>query len=414
MSLRCEIIAVGTELLALPRNETNSVFLGQRLASLGIVPMRKFVVGDRRLEIAQALEAALAADSDVICLTGGLGPTADDLTREAVADALGLELRPDQGLLRRLERLYSRFSVPMSDNNRRQALVPEGAQVLNNSNGTAPGLFLEKDRSLIFLLPGPPRELKPLFESQVLEIVSQRKPVRPRRERRLKVCGMTESAVDAAAEPIYSAYPGIETTVLASAGIIDLIFVWQGGDDADSAEAGLEEVASKVSGALGKAVYANRNITLEEAVGEQLSRLDRTLATAESCTGGWMAKLLTDVPGSSHYFRGGAVSYSNDLKTLQLGVSEITLERFGAVSPQVAEQMAQGVRQRSGADYGLSATGVAGPGGGSDDKPVGLVYLGLATPSGAESKRLQLPGDREAIRLRSARYALDWLRRTLA
>ncbi|HSR50564.1 MAG TPA: competence/damage-inducible protein A [Acidobacteriota bacterium] len=411
--LRAEIIAVGSELLEGGRLESNSAFLAGRLATVGARVRRKWVVGDSPDDIAQAVTTALEQGCDILLLSGGLGPTNDDLTREAVAQALGRPLQTVPELEDRLKKLYARFNVKMSDNNLRQAQVIAGGEAIENPKGSAPGMFLREKEALVFLLPGPPRELEPMVDNQVLPRIRQDKPGPALYRRTLKVLGLPESTVDARVEDAYRQFEDVETTILSSSGIISLHFTWTGEDHESRANQALDALLAKARQALGQSVYAEDDAEPEEILGRLLRQRGETLATAESCTGGWMGQLITAVAGSSDYYVGGYVTYSNALKVDTLGVNETTLERFGAVSRQVAEQMAAGARNRSGADYALSTTGIAGPGGGSEEKPVGLVWVGLAAPEGVESKRLQLPGDRNWIRLRSARLALDLLRRRL-
>ncbi len=407
-----EIIAVGSELLTPSRLETNSLFLTERLNSLGILVERKVVVGDREATLSESLRAALQR-SQLVLLTGGLGPTNDDLTREAVAACLGRELRQDPEILNHLERLYERFGFQMAENNRRQALVPEGAEVLPNPKGTAPGLFLREGEALVFLLPGPPRELQPMVDDQVLPRLTRYLPIRRRFVRHLRVASLAESAVDARVESLYKAQPQVETTILSSLGIIDLFFTWCGRDDEALASRHLDRLVQQVRQELGSSVFTDRQEELEVVVGRQLLERGLRLATAESCTGGLIGKLLTDVDGSSRYFLGGVVCYSNELKQNLLGVRPETLERYGAVSAETASELAQGVCRLTGSEIGLSVTGIAGPTGGSDEKPVGTVYFGLSSKGQAQVKHRRIPGDRESVRMRAARFALDWLRTEL-
>jgi len=415
MPIRAEIIAVGSELLTPWRLDTNSLFITRQLNLIGALVARKTVVGDRaedlRASIARALET-----SDVVFLTGGLGPTTDDINREVVAAVLERPLRLDEQVLEKIRRRYQRTGMTMPPNNQRQALVPSGAQVLPNPNGTAPGLMLEESGKLIFLLPGPPRELEPMVVDQVIPAIRTRLGTETTLYRQLKIAGEAESRVDFLASPIYRSYADVETTILASTGIIDLFFYWRP-LDADQPEAEghrlLDELVARVRGVLGDLVYAEAEQTLECAVGELLRQQGKTLAVAESCTGGLIMQMLTEVPGSSDYLLGGFVTYSNQAKIDWLGVKEDDLSVHGAVSPCVAEQMAAGARARSKASIGLAATGIAGPGGATTEKPVGLVYLGISDGSGTESRKLQLNGDRAVIRIRAARTALDWLRRRL-
>lgn len=410
--LRAEIIAVGTELLSFSRPETNSLFLTDQLARLGINVSRKFTVGDREQHIQQALEMALG-DSDFIFLTGGLGPTNDDRTREAVAAALGLPLREDQALLDQLTRRRERFGLPLSSNYRRQALVPEGAEALPNANGSAPGLLIRWKKAMVFLLPGPPHELKPMMINEVLPRILKDRTIALRPVELLQTAGEIESGLDESIQDVYREYSDIETTLLSSQGIIRIFFSWAGKDDSSLAKSRLSEIKKRVRERLGDSVFSDGDVSLEEATGDLLRKSGLTLAVAESCTGGLLGASLTRAPGSSDYFLGGVICYSNRLKVQLSGVDSDLLAQSGAVSEQVARQMASGVRRLLSADIGLSITGIAGPAGGTDEKPVGLIFVGLAFENSVEVRRLQLSGDRETIRARAANLAIDLLRRSL-
>ncbi len=409
--MKAEIIAVGTELLTPSRLDTNSLFITRRLNESGLRVMRKFVVGDRGEEIRRTLETALH-DSEVVIITGGLGPTHDDMTREVVSEALGRELELDSALVSGLKARFQRAGLKITENNFRQAMVPEGAEPIENPNGSAPGLFLKEGKALLFLLPGPPRELEPMMD-QVMKLVGKHKQITQAFHRRLKVASQAESVVDSAIGPIYTSYPQIETTILSSPGIIELFFYWVGEPDQKLAERQLEELQSRLVEKLGESLFTNQEESLEEVVGGILRKSGRSVATAESCTGGLMGKMLTDVPGSSDYYRGGVVCYSNNLKVDLVGVERDALERFGAVSEPVARQMAFGIRESTRADFGLSVTGIAGPDGGTPEKPVGLVFIGLSDDQDTQVRQERFPGTREAIRMRACRHALDWLRREM-
>ncbi|MEJ2078874.1 MAG: competence/damage-inducible protein A [Acidobacteriota bacterium] len=411
--MRSEIIAVGSELLVFGRTETNSLLIASRLVSLGFSVPRKFVAADSEVEILECLSLALAR-SDVVLLTGGLGPTNDDVTRESVARFLDRALVEDPEILRTLEQRARQFRFSLTPNNRRQAQVPEGATVLPNANGTAPGLCLESDGKLVFLLPGPPRELTPMLDEQVLPLIRRHFPTKPSLNRRLKVAGEAESRVDHRIGKIYQAYPEVETTILSSPGIISLYFTWKGNGDEARGHRILEELVGRIEEALGKSVYSHEEESLSEALGRLLRSRALTLAAAESCTGGMLGELITEVPGSSDYFLGSVVTYSNQAKAGLLGVNPQKIAQLGAVSGEVAEQMATGARDALGASIAVSTTGIAGPGGGTEEKPVGTVYLGLSTAKETRSKKLFLPGNREAVRLRSCNLALDWIRREIS
>ncbi len=408
--MRAEIIAVGSELLSQARLETNSVFITKKLKESGLRVMRKFVVEDREEEIRGALESAMRG-SEVVILTGGLGPTHDDITREVVSKVLGRELALDPKILEGLKSRYQRVGLKMTDNNLRQAMVPDGAESMENPDGTAPGLFLREGKTLLFLLPGPPREMEPMM-SQVMDLIGRYKELSRPYYRQLKVASETESGVDSAIGSIYTSYSSIETTILSSPGLIELMFYWMGEANQQLAEDQLGELVTRVREKIGDSIFTDREEDLEQVVGQILRQKGKTVATAESCTGGLLGKMITDVPGSSDYYRGGVVCYSNDLKADLVGVNETTLERFGAVSEQVAAQMAVGIRDSAAADVGLSVTGIAGPGGETAEKPMGLVFVGLYSDQ-VSVKKMLFGGSREAIRIRASRFALDFLRKGL-
>lgn len=411
--MHSEIIAVGSELLSFGRIDTNSVDISSRLAGIGISVRYKQVIGDRIADMSQALSLAMDR-SEIIFITGGLGPTNDDITREAVADALSRELKEDEQVVLELERLYRKWGRRMSENNRRQAMVPEGALVLPNFNGTAPGLFLHEGEKLIFVLPGPPRELNPMMKNQVIPLIKKNKRVSDRPFRLLKIASVSESALDARIEGIYKDYPDVDTTMLFSPGVISLYFTWRA-DNGDQvhAKACLDQLIGRIYAELGISVLTDREEDMQDAVGRLLNEKGLTLALAESCTGGLICKMLTDVPGSSEYFMGGVVSYSDTVKENVLGVSSSDLKEYGAVSAKVAEQMALGVREHLNADIGLSVTGIAGPGGGTDEKPVGTVFIGLSGAGTCQSWSVRALGGRGIVRQRSANQALDQLRKWL-
>ncbi|HYL47200.1 MAG TPA: competence/damage-inducible protein A [Candidatus Limnocylindrales bacterium] len=407
--MRAEIIAVGSELLTPYRLDTNSLFLTDELNRIGIRVIHKAVVGDSPEEIRSSFRHALER-AELIVACGGLGPTDDDRTRETVAELLGRRLRQDEAVLRRIQEIFRRFGRAMPEINARQALVPEGATILPNPRGTAPGLWLESNGRIVILLPGVPSELRALFEAEV----------RPRLEklgaherlftRDLRITGLPESEVETRVRPLYPLYPNIETTILAAPPAIQLHpRIWS--DDASTAEKLLEEMVERMALALGEHLYSTRGEDLEEVVARLLAENRATIAVAESCTGGLLAGRLTNVPGSSNYFLGGVVCYSNELKTSMVDVPAELIEAKGAVSTEVALAMADGIRRRTGATLGVSVTGIAGPGGGTPEKPVGLVHIGIADARGPRERPYRFPGDRERIRLYAAQAALDTVRR---
>jgi nicotinamide-nucleotide amidase len=407
--VKAEIIAVGSELLTPDRLDTNSLFLTRRLNQLGISVIRKTIVGDEPDRLRDAFRQALDR-ADLVISTGGLGPTLDDLTREAVAELLGRKLVLNQGVLQRIEARFLRLGRRMAENNRRQALVPEGAVVLENPVGTAPGLWLESNGHVLVLLPGPPPELQGIFHEHVDHRLARLGGGVRLYSRELRITGLPESEVDDRCAPIYSGYPDVQTTILAAPSEIQIhLRSWS--KDAQSAERMLEEIVERLTLALGESLFTTAGQTLEEAVAIALTSHRATLAVAESCTGGLLAERLTRVPGSSAYFLGGVVSYSNNLKTAWADVPRELIETQGAVSAAVAQALAAGVRRRTGATLGVGITGIAGPTGGSPEKPVGLVHIALADAAGGSERGAQLSGDRERIRWQASQMALDMVRR---
>jgi nicotinamide-nucleotide amidase len=409
--MKAEIIAVGSELLTPDRLDTNSLYLTRRLNQLGISVTRKTVVGDEPDRLRDAFRDALGR-AELVISTGGLGPTLDDLTREAVSDLLGRKLQMNEGVLRRIEGRFRRLGRTMAENNKRQALVPEGAEILENSVGTAPGLWLEPDGRLLALLPGPPAELQAIFSQHVEPRLARLGGGRRLYARELRIAGLPESEVDQRAAPVYSAYADVETTILAAPGEIQIhLRAWSG--DAAATERTLKEMVERLTLALGESVFTSSGESLEQVVGRELTRNHATIAAAESCTGGLLAERLTRVPGSSAYFRGGVVCYSNDLKTAWADVPPELIESQGAVSSAVAQALASGIRRRTGATLGVGITGIAGPAGGSPEKPVGLVHIALADATSTSERAVQLTGDRERIRWQASQLALDLTRRYL-
>jgi nicotinamide-nucleotide amidase len=397
--------------LAPDRTDTNSLWLTEQLNSIGIEVKLKTIVGDDDSRLEETIRDAIKR-SRVVITTGGLGPTEDDITRKVAARALGRRLFLEETLLEEIRKRFKSFGLTMPERNSRQAMVIDGAEVLDNPHGTAPGLFLDHDHTLIALLPGPPREMRPMFENHVQpRLVSKTGQLRVIR-RVLRVAGMGESAVDERIAPIYTRYTNPVTTILFNRSEIEVQLTARGRTEAE-AETLLDKVSGELESELGHSIFAFRGETMEEVVGLRLSVGGYTIAVAESCTGGLIAERLTDVPGSSRYFIEGVVTYSNDSKTRAAGVEPMLLLEYGAVSAPVAEAMAEGIRKRAGTDFGLAVTGIAGPGGGSKEKPVGLVYIALASDVQTEHRKLLLPGDRQLIRWRASQAALDLLRRRL-
>jgi nicotinamide-nucleotide amidase len=413
--VNAEIIAVGSELLTPSRMDTNSLYLTEQLNRLGVEVIFKSIVGDNLRRLVAAAQHALFR-SDILIFSGGLGPTEDDLTREAVAEALGVTLHRDAAIVAQLEQRFAARGWKMSANNAKQGDVLEGATVLPNANGTAPGQWLSgkfDDREhIVVLLPGPPHELKTLFEAEVFDRLRAKVAPSHIASRVLKVAMLGESLVDARVAPIYKRHADVDTTILAGAGEVELHFKSRA-DTIDVAQRRVDEVAGEVEDELDDAVYSRNGESLEQIVGYWLQLRNATLAVAESCTGGLLAERITSISGSSRYFVGGAVVYSNQLKTELAGVPAEMIERHGAVSREVAAALAEGIRYRCESTLGVGITGVAGPTGGTPEKPVGLVFHAVAGDSGTEVIQRNFPGDRKRIRRFASTMALDMVRRKL-
>src|SRR5215204_2741878 len=404
--LSAEIIAVGSELLTPERTDTNSLWLTEKLMNIGVEVKLKTIVGDDEARLEETIRDALKR-SDIVITTGGLGPTEDDVTRQVSARAAGREVVYLTELEAELRERFRRWGREMPEINKRQAYVIEGAEVLPNPNGSAVGMMLKDAGKFLVVLPGPPREMQPMFENYVLDALRSVAGDVCVVRRILRVSGLGESAVDELVAPTYKNYPSIQTSILFNKTEIE-IHLTATATKVDEAEVVLNELAEKLASALGPALFAMNGETMEEVVGGLLKERGQTVAVAESCTGGLIGMRLTEVAGSSAYFLEGAVTYSNEAKIRTLGVPAETLEAHGAVSSQTAEAMARGMRERSGTDHAISVTGIAGPGGGSADKPVGTVFIGYADKKRVRSLKLTLPGDRYLIRWRSSQAALDY------
>jgi nicotinamide-nucleotide amidase len=413
--MRAEIIAIGSEMLTPYRQDTNSLGITKQLNSLGVVVAFKTIVGDRRKDLVRAFVAALAR-VDIVIVMGGLGPTEDDLTREAIAETLKLRLRRDATQVAALHARAATWRTPMPSNNLKQADVLEGAALLHNPNGSAPGQWLdtvyEGYRKLIALLPGPPHECIPLFESECMPRLKEILPVRAIATRTLKAAMIRESNADKLLAPIYTAYKDVETTILAHMGDIQLTLQCSKPTQ-EAAEARVKELAGKLEEALEDHLYSSEGESLEQIVLYYLGMKQATLAVAESCTGGLVAQRITSVPGASRSFLGGVVAYTNELKNVLAGVSMDTIAQHGAVSSETAQALAEGIRRRTGATIGLGVTGVAGPGGGAENKPVGLVYFAVSDAQGVETAEQTFLGDRQRIREWASQQALDLVRHRL-
>ena len=406
--MKAEIIAVGSELLTPDRMDTNSLFLTEELNKLGIEVVRKSIVGDNRDYLSSAFQEALER-VELVIASGGLGPTEDDLTRETVADLLGRKLQLNEAILQYIEGRFRQLGREMPSVNVRQAMVPEGAEVLENSRGSAPGLWIEDRGHMIALLPGPPRELKPMFQEQVLPRLERRGSSVRVFHRELRVAGMGESALEQRIKPIYTRYADVNTTILAAPGEIQIhLRIWT--DDAARAQKTLDEIVQSFQLALTDRIFSLDGSSLEEIVAQILTMNGATISAAESCTGGLLAQRLTSIAGSSSYFLGGVVCYSNELKTAWADVPADMIKTKGAVSSEVATALADGIRRRAGSTLGVGITGIAGPGGGSEEKPVGTVHVAVSHAGGVKERGVRFPGDREAIRWHAAQLALDMVR----
>jgi nicotinamide-nucleotide amidase len=406
-----EIIAVGSEMLTSQRIDTNSLFLADQLNSLGVEVRRKTIVGDDRAILAGAVRQALEL-AGIVILTGGLGPTEDDLTREAVADALGRTLVFNQQICDGIEERFRRRQRKMAEINKRQAYLVEGAEQLPNTNGTAPGQWIEHQGRVIMLLPGPPGELKPLFLKQCMQRLAARLPVQVIRTRFYRVTGLTESDLDSMIARVYSKYTNPATTILASPGDIQ-IHLRARCSTAEEADRLLEEVGGPIEEILGPRIFSRNGDALEAVVGALLRERGATLCVAESCTGGMVGERITSIAGSSDYFAGGFLLYSDHMKTELLGVDPTLLTEHTSVSDYAARAMAEGARARTGATYAISVTGEAGPKS-STGVPVGTIFVGFAGPTGPpHASKFAMPGDRPRIRGFATQAALDLLRRRL-
>ena len=412
-----EILCVGTELLLGDIVNTNAAYLSRKLAELGICVYHQSVVGDSPERLTAALSLALSR-ADLVVTSGGLGPTYDDLTRETVAAAFGLELVLDQGVLNGIRAYFERTGRVMTDNNRRQAMVPRGATVLPNAQGTAPGLVVtdEAGGKTVILLPGPPRELEPMFEHEVTPYLRARSQDLLL-SKNVYIFGMGESAVERVLRPMMVEGRNPTVAPYCKAGEVRLRVTARAGDEQAAATMCNGAVADILASEVGRCVYAVRDAregecTVEQVVVEQLVAQGKTVATAESCTGGLVAKRLTDVPGSSAAVKGGFVTYTNEMKIALLGVSPDTLARHTELSEQTAAEMARGARERTGADIAVSTTGLAGPGGGTDACPVGTVFVGISTEKGEQVVRLSLSPQRsrDYVRTLAATHALNLIR----
>jgi nicotinamide-nucleotide amidase len=416
--MNCEIIAIGSEMLTPVRQDTNSLYLTEKLNEIGVTVRFKTIVGDRRKDLVNAIHSAIGR-TDILILMGGLGPTEDDLTREAVAEALALTLRRDAQQVAALHARAASFRITITDNNLKQADVLEGSTILPNPQGSAPGQWLETTfsgyRKIVMLLPGPPHECRALFDEACLPRLAQIVPPRSIAKRVLRAAMIAESQADKLIAPIYTTYKDVETTILAHAGDIQLTLLCAK-PTAEAAQARVDELAGRIEEVLDDWLYSTgkqSSDSLEQIVLYYLGLRQSTLAVAESCTGGMIAQRITSVPGSSRSFLGGAVVYSDSLKYAFAGVTPELIAQHGAVSAQVAKALATGIRLRTGATLGLGITGIAGPTGATESKPVGLVHIALSDSQKTESIEKTFRGDRSRIRQYATQQSLDLIRRWL-
>lgn len=409
--LSAEIIAIGSELLTPEKTDTNSLWLTGKLNEIGIDVKLKTIVGDDSLRLEETIKDAVKR-SDVVITTGGLGPTEDDITRTISARAIGRELTFHEDIVEHLRVRFRAWGREMPEINKRQAYVIEGAEILPNPNGSAVGMLAKIGEKFLIILPGPPRENQPMFDNFVFQKLKEKAGEIVFRKRILKVSGIGESAIDEAIAPIYSAYKNVQTGILFNKSEVEVHLTANGKTDRE-ADALNEEIAAKIVETLGIAVFSTDGEEMEEVVGKLLAKNGKTLSVAESCTGGLISQRLTDISGSSAYFIEGVIAYANEAKTRALNVSPEIIEQYGAVSAETAEAMAQGMRERAKTDYAISITGIAGPSGGTEEKPVGTVFIGYSDAKLTKSFKIVLPGDRFLIRWRSSQAALDYLRKQI-
>ncbi len=409
--MKAEIITIGGELLDGSQVDLNAVYLGSRLTSLGAEVVRISSVPDAVDDIEEATSRALER-ADLVITTGGLGVTADDRTKHAVARLFGRKLVLDEGVLEKVRARFEARDVPMPEINIAVAMLPEGARSIENQRGTAPGLLFEKGEALLFVLPGVPVELRSMFENFVSPFLEGKGLRRLAQERLIRTTGLAESEIAERIEQLARRLARTDVVYLPSATGVDLKVIGRGQTPVEAAKTA-EKSQEKIAAKLGPYVYARGDESLEKVVGYLLSMGGSTLSVAESCTGGRVGWRLTRVPGSSDYFKGGVIAYSDDLKKRLLGVKASVLKKHGAVSSETALMMARGVREKCATDYGLAITGVAGPGGGTKTKPVGMVFAAVAGGAGERVRELRLAGGRGSIRRAACQGALELLRRFL-
>ncbi len=405
-----EVINFGDELLVGIRENSHLVYLGDQLARYGLPIQRSRVITDEKAEIQRAFLDAWE-HSDIVITTGGLGPTADDMTRENIAEALGTELAYDATIFEAIEARFQLMGRKMSSHHEKQCYCFADGKVLHNERGTAPGLLLRRDGKLLIMLPGPTHELRPMFEQQVIPILREHGILTEEEAYvQLRTCGAGESAVEERLQPLVEKHPGLTVAFCVHFGIVDVRLSSR--DGALLLEQ-IKQIAGEARELLGEDFVCYGHCSLAHVIYRELRALDRTLAVAESCTGGLLCNAFTNIPGSSKVFVGGVVCYANDVKVSKVGVPESILEQHGAVSPECAIAMASGVSERLSADYGLSVTGFAGPEGGNARNPVGTIHLGYHSPVGVWAKTVRYTGGRLDVKTRAVHAALDWVRRKL-
>jgi len=405
--IKANIVTIGNEILSGQTVDTNAAHLSTRLLTINVPVVSSYVVRDEIDAIVRGLELA-SADADVVLTTGGLGPTDDDLTRQALAKFLGVELELRKELLERIEKFFASLGRQMSEKNKIQAYIPAGAKALTNI-GTAPGIMAEYNGKLLFALPGVPIEMKQMFKESVLPELERLAGAQALVVKKLKCFGAGESTIAEMLGTMMQRGRNPLINCTASSGIITLHIIATAGNKEKAGQMA-EKDEKLLQSTLGELIYGRADQTLAEVVGEELARQGKTIAVAESCTGGLLAKLLTDVPGSSKYFTYGWITYSNEAKSSELGVPAELIQQYGAVSEQVAKAMAVGARKKAGTDYAISITGIAGPTGGTEQKPVGLVYISVDSENGCDTQRCFFYHGRQFIRLRAAQTVLNILR----
>ncbi len=406
-----EIIAIGSELLTPGFVDTNSSYLTGQLNALGITVVMKAIVGDDENYLENALRGCLSR-TPILITIGGLGPTEDDVTKKVVARVLQRQLVLDDATLGRIESLFKSRGITMAPNNARQALILTGSEILVNHHGSAPGLWISTGKHHIALLPGPPSELKPMFEKYCAPRFQKLAGGVTLARRVWRTTGLGESSLDARIAPIYTKHKNVETTILAKPGQVEIRLTARGKNTED-AERQIRELAEEIEHSLEDFIFARAEQTLEEVVGLMLVLKNATISLAESCTGGMVAERLTGVPGSSRYFMSSVVCYSNESKMELAGIPPLLLSMQGAVSEEVARGLAEGIRERANTTVGVGITGVAGPDGGSEEKPVGTVHIAVAVPGETLHRRFSFPGDRHRVRWQASQAALNMVRQIL-